>query len=335
MNGKKTILILNLLCALFLGACGSPDSSEKLVVKSDNNEEMCHTSPSRDSIANNQTEDVVESKNLSNDGMVFIEGGTFSMGTNDGMVYEAPAHEVSLKSFWIDETEVTVAEFEKFVNETGYITEAEKFGNSGVFDVENKEWTMLEKAKWRTPEGANSNPNADEPVTQISWNDANAYAKWAKKRLPTEAEWEFAARGGLKDKKYAWGDELRPNGKPVANWWQGNFPEKNTIEDGFLKLAPVKSFPANGYGLYDVAGNVWEWTADWYSADYYKKSPKENPRGAVNGEERVMRGGSFLCAENFCTNYRVAGRSHSSPETGLNNVGFRCVRDGDNERAMK
>ena len=295
MSGRKTILILNLLCCVaFFGACQSAAKNEK------------------------------------SDEMVFIKGGTFTMGTNDGMPSESPAHEVSVKSFWMDETETTVVEFEKFVAATGYVTEAERFGNSGVFDLENKEWTMREKADWRHPEGANSKAHPDEPVCQVSWNDANAYAKWAGKRLPTEAEWEYAARGGLKDKKYAWGDELRPNGKPVANWWQGSFPEKNTDEDGFIGRAPVKSFTPNGYGLYDVAGNVWEWTADWYDENYYAKSPRENSRGAASGTERAMRGGSFLCAENFCTNYRVAGRSHSSPETGLNNVGFRCVRDVEN-----
>lgn len=251
------------------------------------------------------------------------------MATNDGMPYESPAHEVSVDSFWMDETEVTVAEFGKFVKETGYVTEAERFGNSGVFDIETKSWTMRENADWRHPEDANSEVKPNEPVVQISWNDANAYAKWARKRLPTEAEWEYAARGGLKNKTYAWGDNLRPNGKPVANWWQGSFPERNTVEDGFLSRAPVKSFAPNGYGLYDVAGNVWEWATDWFDESYYAESPKKNPKGAAGGTEKAMRGGSFLCAENFCTNYRVAGRSHSSPETGLNNVGFRCARDAE------
>ena len=327
INRQRNFFTASLLVAAIFCACDSSKTSETEVVKFADTNESCRTSPSRDSIAQNQTENTAQSKNIAKDGMVFIEGGTFTMGTNDGLPYEAPAHEVSLESFWIDEAEVTVAEFEKFVKETGYLTEAEKFGNSGVFDIENQGWTIRQKANWRRPEGGDSTAKPDEPVAQVSWNDANAYAKWAGKRLPTEAEWEFAARGGLKDKKYAWGDELRPGGKPIANWWQGGFPELNTIEDGFLSRAPVKSFAPNGYGLYDVAGNVWEWTADWFDEGYYEKSPRHNPKGAAHGTERVMRGGSFLCAENFCTNYRVAGRSHSSPETGLNNVGFRCVRD--------
>lgn len=312
--------------ASLLAGCQSQNAKKTNIVKPANSGEICHTSPSRDSISNNPQNEISQSSNASPDGMILVKGGTFTMGTNDGMPFEAPAHTVELNSFWIDETEVTVAEFEKFVKETGYLTEAERFGNSGVFDFKKQMWQMTESANWRQPEGANEKANRAEPVTQVSWNDANAFAKWAGKRLPTEAEWEFAARGGLENKEYAWGDELRPHGKPVANWWQGEFPARNTIEDGFLGRAPIKSFAPNGYGLYDVAGNVWEWTADWFDENYYSQSPRENPIGAVSGQERVMRGGSFLCAENYCTNYRVAGRSHSSPETGLNNVGFRCVR---------
>lgn len=259
--------------------------------------------------------------------MVYIKGGEFLMGSEDGMPHESPVHKVSVKSFWMDVYEVTVAEFEEFIKATDYVTEAEKLGWSGVFDVENGMWTKGDGANWRNPDGDGKKPLPNEPVTQISWNDAAAFAKWAGKRLPTEAEWEFAARGGLSEKIYAWGDELRPNGKPVANWWQGMFPEKNTLEDGFLKRAPVGSFAPNGYGLYDMSGNVWEWTADWYAGDYYRYSPADNPQGAAGGSEKAMRGGSWMCAENFCSNYRVAGRSRATPDSGLNNVGFRCVRD--------
>lgn len=261
------------------------------------------------------------------DGMVFIKGGEFLMGSDDGMPHESPVHRVSVKSFWMDESEVTVKEFEDFVKATNYKTEAEKFGWSGVFDVQSGEWTRGDGANWRNPDGDGKKPLPDEPVTQISWNDAAEYAKWAGKRLPTEAEWEFAARGGLEQNIYAWGNELRPNGKAVANWWQGTFPAKNTVEDGFLKRAPVKSFAPNAFGLFDMSGNVWEWTADWYDANYYENSPKDNPQGASGGTERSMRGGSWMCAENFCSNYRVAGRSSATPDSGLNNVGFRCVRD--------
>lgn len=274
-----------------------------------------------------QTNKIEQPKAEVKDGMILIKGGTFEMGSNDGMPSEKPVHTVKINSFLMDEHEVTVAEFAEFVKQTGYKTEAEKFGWSGVFDVEQEGWTKVEGANWQHPEGKNSEAKPDEPVCQISWNDAAAYAKWAGKRLPTEAEFEFAARGGLVDKKYSWGDELRPNGKPVANWWQGEFPTKNALEDGFLRRAPVKSFAPNGFGLYDMAGNVWEWTSDWYADDYYQKSPAENPKGAENGKEKSIRGGSWMCSENYCSNYRVAGRSRSTPDTGLNNLGFRCVKD--------
>lgn len=261
------------------------------------------------------------------DEMVLINGGKFRMGTDSGMPFEGPAHEVEVASFYIDKHEVTVAEFEKFVEATGYKTEAERFGWSGVFDMESGEWKQTDGADWRHPEGPGSAAKPTEPVCQISWNDAAAFAKWAGKRLPTEAEFEYAARGGLDGKEYAWGDELRPNGKPVANWWQGVFPESNSGEDGFLGRAPVMSFPTNGYNVYDMTGNVWEWCYDRYDEDYYRVSPAKNPTGPQNGAERVIRGGSYLCAENFCSNYRVAGRSHATPDSGLNNLGFRCVRD--------
>lgn len=265
-------------------------------------------------------------------GMVLIQGGKFQMGSQDGMPDESPIHSVEIKPFLMDENEVTVAQFAEFVKQMGYITEAEKFGWSGVFDVEQEGWTKVDGANWRNPEGKNSTANPDEPVCQISWNDAVAFAKWAGKRLPTEAEFEFAARGGLIQNKYSWGNDLRPNGKPVANWWQGEFPTKNTIEDGFLRRANVKSFSPNGFGLYDMAGNVWEWTNDWYEERYYEKSPKENPQGAEKGKEKVIRGGSWMCSENYCSNYRVSGRSRSTPDTGLNNLGFRCVIDINNAK---
>jgi formylglycine-generating enzyme required for sulfatase activity len=263
----------------------------------------------------------------SSPGMALVNGGRFLMGGTDGMPDELPAHEVAVKPFLIDRREVTVGEFARFVEATGYVTDAERFGWSGVFDVEAGEWTRRDGATWRDPEAKGARAGMDEPVTQVSWADAAAYARWAGKRLPTEAEWEYAARGGLAGRRYAWGDELRPNGKPAANWWQGRFPERDTGEDGFRGRAPVGSYAPNGYGLHDMGGNVWEWCADWYGAGYYAESPARDPAGPEGGEERVMRGGSWLCSENYCTSYRAAARSHATPDTGLNNLGFRCARD--------
>lgn len=260
-------------------------------------------------------------------GMIFIPGGTFLMGADDEMPYEAPVHQVTVKSFWMDKYEVTVAQFAEFVKATNYQTESERIGSSEVFDARLGVWRNLDGANWRHPEGPQSAAPANEPVTHVSWNDATAYAKWAGRRLPTEAEWEYAARGGLSGKKYIWGDELRPGGKPVANWWQGYFPLRNTGEDGFKGRAPVGSFAPNGYGLYDMTGNVWEWCADWFAERYYENSPAVDPRGPESGGERAMRGGSWLCSENYCTNFRPAARSHATPDSALNNTGFRCVRD--------
>lgn len=281
------------------------------------------------------TPTAVPSTPAKNDSMVFIKGGTFLMGTSDGMTFEGPVHEVAVDSFWMDEHEVTIDEFAKFVAATGYQTDAEKFGWSGVLNLKKGEWEKVDRVDWRNPDGPASEPNTQEPVCQVSWRDAASYARWAGKRLPTEAEWEYAARGGLVGKKYAWGDELRPGGKPVANWWQGNFPDQNTNEDGFIGRAPIRSFPPNGYGLYDMAGNVWEWCADWYAEDYYLHPTRDNPNGPASGSERVIRGGSWMCAENFCTNYRVAARSHATPDSGLNNLGFRCVRDASMTRSLR
>jgi formylglycine-generating enzyme required for sulfatase activity len=260
-------------------------------------------------------------------GMVLIKAGSFAMGSTKGMPDEAPVHQVNVKQFWIDSHEVTNAEFATFAAATNYQTEAEKFGWSGVFDLKTGEWQKTSGADWRHPDGPGSEAKPSEPVCQISWNDAAAFAKWAGKRLPTEAEWEYAARGGLAGKQYVWGDDLRPNGKPVANWWQGHFPEQNTGEDGFISRAPVGSFPPNGYGVYDMAGNVWEWCADWFDENYYQHTSNTNPTGPAVGKERTIRGGSWMCSENYCTNYRPAARSHATPDSGLNNLGFRCVSD--------
>ena len=260
------------------------------------------------------------------------------MGSDHGMPYEAPVHEVTVNSYWIDKHEVTVAEFEKFVNETGYVTEGEKIGWSGVFDTAQGRWTRCDKASWRNPDCGAKKANPNEPVTQVSWADANAYAKWVKKRLPTEAEFEFAARGGLDRNRFAWGNDLKPGGAWVANIWQGRFPSNNLAEDGYVRTSPVTAFPANGFGLYDVGGNVWQWCADWYRPDYFAtlaangvaRSPQGPPDSYDPREpgirKRVQKGGSFLCSDRYCSRYLVGSRGRGAIDSGGSNTGFRCVK---------
>jgi len=262
-------------------------------------------------------------------GMVRIEGGEFLMGTDRGMPFEGPIHRVVLDSFWMDETEVTNAQFEKFIEATGHVTTAEELGDSGVFFPGATAWDLVKGADWRHPEGPDTSidERMDHPVYHVSWMDANAYCEWRGGRLPSEAEYEYAARGGLDDAAFAWGDDFNPKGEFRANTWQGYFPDHDEVKDGFPGVAPVKSFPANGYGLYDITGNVWEWTNDWFDAEYYRKSPTKNPRGPSSGVQRVQRGGSWLCSVNFCQGYRVASRMQTEPDSGLNNLGFRCVVD--------
>ena len=260
--------------------------------------------------------------------MVRVPAGTFRMGSTDGPSHETPVHDVEVAAFLMDRTEVTVRDFARFVGATGYETEAESFGWSAVFESSKHDWIRVDGATWRFPDGPARPPAAnEEPVTQVSWNDAQSYARWAGKRLPTEAEWEYAARGGVDQARFVWGHDLRPGGRPAGNWWQGSFPQQDTGEDGFRGRAPVGRFQPNGFDLVDMAGNVWEWCADWYDERYYSKSPRVAPPGAAAGTERVIRGGSWMCSENFCTNYRPGARSHATPDSGLNNTGFRLVRD--------
>ena len=269
--------------------------------------------------------DVAASTSL--DGRVSLRGGTFKMGGGE-RPEENPAHSVTVSPFAIDITEVTVARFGRFIAATKYRTDAEKWGWSGVFDITGQTWTPVNGATWDKVAGPNAPKAAhDDPVTHVSWNDAVAFCAYERGRLPTEAEWEFASRGGKEGEIYPWGDELRPGGKPAANWWQGTFPAKPRVEDGYKSRAPVARFKPNGYGLYDMIGNVWEWNSDWYDAAYYAKSPSVNPKGPATGKDRVMRGGSWMCSENYCRNFRNAARSFSAPDTGLDNLGFRCAYD--------
>lgn len=278
---------------------------------------------------------------------VELPGGAFLMGDHFGEGYpldgETPVHEVRLRPFRLDATAVTNAAFAAFVEATGYVTEAERFGVSAVFhsafrgdrrDVVGAAagapwWPAVRGACRRHPEGpaSDAGDRPDHPVVHVSWNDAQAYCAWAGERLPTEAEWEYAARGGLDGRRFVWGDELRPDGRWMLNIWQGAFPTHDTAEDGFSTTAPVRTFEPNGYGLWQMSGNVWEWCADWFSAGYYRRSPAADPAGPDTGEQRVMRGGSCLCHHSYCHRYRVAARSSNTPESTSGNLGFRCAGD--------
>ncbi len=309
-------------------------------------------------------------------GMVWIPGGEFQMGSNSeiGWADEKPAHQVQVDGFWLDEAEVTNAQFAKFVDETGYKTTAEKvptleeimsqvppgtpppsadmlIAASMVFSPPQTEvplndfsqwWQWVAGADWRHPEGPESSIDGREnhPVVHISWYDAAAYAKWAGKRLPTEAEWECAARGGLKGQDFTWGSKPPADNSRLANIWQGTFPNDNTAVDGFTRTAPVKSFPPNGYGLYDMAGNVWEWCGDWYDRGLHTRLSADkntlNPTGPQETNDpqqpfadlRVQKGGSFLCHESYCLRYRPSARHGGAPDTGMSHLGFRCAKEG-------
>ncbi|MEU6075994.1 formylglycine-generating enzyme family protein [Micromonospora sp. NPDC047074] len=277
---------------------------------------------------------------------VRVPGGTFLMGDAFAEGYprdgEGPVHEVELSTFHLDTTAVTNAAFASFVDATGYVTDAERFGSSAVFhllvdaaaDVVGTVpgapwWAEVRGACWRRPGGGRSGIGHlhDHPVVQVSWNDAQAYCSWAGKRLPTEAEWEYAARGTLAGQRFVWGNELTPGGVWQCNIWQGRFPLANSEEDGFLGTAPVNSFSPNGYGLWCMAGNVWEWCADWFDPSYYVTSPKVDPQGPGTGVSRVMRGGSYLCHDSYCNRYRVAARSANTPDSSSGNLGFRCANN--------
>ena len=285
----------------------------------------------------------------STEGMRPIPGGEFLRGTDGDYGFaadgEGPAHPVRLEAFFIDATCVTNEQFNVFVNATHFKTEAERFGWSFVFQghltpeqqatavrlrvLGSEWWCRVDGTTWRHPEGPGTNIKQrwDHPVVHVSWNDARAYAAWAGKRLPTEAEWECAARGGLVQKRFPWGDELEPAGRHLMNVWQGTFPGHNSCADGFYGLAPAKSFKPNGHGLYQMTGNVWEWCWDWFDAGYYRTAPRDQPPGPATGAHRVMRGGSYLCHASYCNRYRTDARSSNTPDSSTTNLGFRCVRD--------
>ena len=282
-------------------------------------------------------------------GMLRLEGGLFLMGTDFGQGFpadgEGPVRKIALDPFFIDTHPVTNESFEEFVKATSYATEAERFGWSFVFrghippgeydrlvegTVPGAEWwCKISGADWRHPEGPDSSyaGRSHYPVTHVSWNDAQHYAAWAGKRLPTEAEWEFAARGSLEQKLYAWGDDLTPGGRHLCNIWQGVFPVSDTAEDGYAGVAPVNAFPPNGFGIYSITGNTWEWCADWFHPTYHALATRLNPTGPAIGQAKVMRGGSYLCHASYCNRYRVAARTSNTPDSATTNIGFRCVRD--------
>ncbi|GAA1023653.1 hypothetical protein Aple_090510 [Acrocarpospora pleiomorpha] len=279
-------------------------------------------------------------------GYVDLPGGDFAMGDAFAEGYpsdgERPVHRVTVSGFTISSTTVSNQEFAVFAGATGYRTEAERYGSSAVFhsalraparDVLGAAagaawWLNVRRADWRHPAGRNSHWTdvPDHPVVHVSWRDAVAYCEWAGARLPTEAEWEYAARGGHQGRRFPWGQELAPGGTDLCNIWHGEFPTHNTLSDGFLTTAPVRSFPPNDFGLYEMTGNVWEWCADWFSASYYQRSPLHDPRGPLSGSARVTRGGSYLCHRSYCHRYRVAARSRNTPESSTGNCGFRVVR---------
>lgn len=311
-------------------------------------------------------------------GMVLIRGGEFSMGMADPrgaanggtepMSDARPVHRVAVRSIWMDATAVTNAQFAQFVRATGYVTVAERpldprqfpgvpagqLEPGGVVFTQPEHpvsltdpsgwWSYVAGANWRHPRGPASSivGRDNHPVVQVAYEDAEAYATWAGKRLPTEAEWEFAARGGLEGKVYAWGNDLRPGGRWMTNIFQGQFPVRNAGLDGFIDTAPVRSFPANGYGLFDMSGNVWQWVSDWYRPDAYAQAAAtgrvaRDPRGPQTSSDplepgvpkRVQRGGSFLCTDQYCTRYMVGARGRGEPSTSSNHVGFRCVADAE------
>jgi formylglycine-generating enzyme len=281
----------------------------------------------------------------STEGMLRLDGGTFLMGTESAEAFptdgEGPVRKVAVDPFYMDARPVSNWQFREFVQATGHMTESERFGWSFVFHSHVPQekvdervlgvewWCSVHGADWAHPEGPDTDIESrlEYPVIHVSWNDAAAYAKWAGKRLPTEAEWEYAARGGLEQKIYPWGDELTPEGRHLCNVWQGEFPKQDLGEDGFTAVGPADAFPANGYGLFGITGNAWEWCSDWFSPEYHLVAGKTNPIGPPQGTAKVMKGGSYLCHRSYCNRYRVAARTSNTPDSATTNMSFRTVRD--------
>jgi formylglycine-generating enzyme len=285
------------------------------------------------------------------EGLISLPGGRFLMGSEGPEIWradgEAPVREISLSPFWIAPHVVTNEQFSQFAEATGYVTEAERFGWSFVHhsQIDKKDisalqtnrvsglewWYRVDGAQWRFPIGPRRDfdqlQRRNHPVVHVSWTDAGAYAAWAGQRLPTEAEWEYAARGGLEGQIYPWGNELTPGGKHRCNIWQGVFPKEDTGADGYRGTAPARSFKPNGYGLYNMAGNTWEWVADWFGTAHHASNLQENPKGPPFGQNRVMKGGSYLCHASYCNRYRCSARTSNTPDTSAGHVGFRCVAD--------
>lgn len=370
MRGNGILLVAGLLMGL--SGCGGNTQKDKMANDATDSTHSCMATPAR--FGGIDSFPVSATGQLSTKGMVLIPGGRFEMGGNNEQASadEFPQHTVWVDSFYMDITEVTNAQFRAFVEATGYVTTAEQKpdweelsktlppgtpkppdsvlvpaslvfqATPGPVDLNQPAqwWSWVAGANWRHPQGPGSDIVGKDnyPVVQVSWYDAMAYCKWAGRRLPTEAEWEYASRGGLRNHIYPWGNEHVNTGKPKANSWEGNLPYYNAKKDGFLKLAPTQSFAANGYGLYDMAGNVWEWCSDWYHHDYYQvlaNKETRNPKGPSESYDprepgmpkRSMRGGSFLCNDSYCSGYRSARRMKSSPDSGFEHTGFRTVKD--------
>lgn len=382
---KKSMVLLFLSIFSCTGKDNTIKEMEILEIDHDTVKKCCENITNRINLIINQNNskklltDTINFESVNHsylDSMVVIEQGIFSMGAsnqNGALNREYPIHKVKISSFLMDIHEVTNAQFKKFIDESGYVTTAEKKIDWGVLKKQLPEnipkpdeelfepgslvfsipeevsslidfsqwWKWTKGASWKHPQGPNSSIIGIEnhPVVHISYQDANEYAKWYGKRLPTEAEWEWAARGGLKNNIYPWGNENVNEGDAKCNFWSGNFPLENNEKDGYILTAPVMNYPANKYGLYDMAGNVWEICSDWYDANYYNSMIKNeltiDPKGPKtwkyprepNDPKKVIRGGSFLCNDNYCSSYRVSARMPYSKETGMSHTGFRCVKD--------